>query len=294
MLFIVGLLAMLTLAPRFVDDLGGYFTGGSISAAAPVAPEAELSETPVTPFHLLFPVFNQDGVDALLSDVAPKIEPGDTVIVVTGNNDNELDTAWLRESVKRIHAALPGVKVYAMTSGLDHVRRIRYSGITGIDGIVYDYENNFPNEPEFSYDFETTKANAAEFSNIMQGSGMKSVLLPTGLPLARDWAQKYGWDYATLGSHVDMQIIQTQTYCKSSVSEFDSAISRAVSQYSSRGTGMWMPQVTSDMSSPNGVPPQAAAECLQTAVDAGHNSIMVWWSPYRTSEVLQFLDLVGR
>ena len=263
----------------------------------PTPQQPAATETPVavdTSVTFLFPVFNQDGVEELLASIAPQMRPGDGVIVITGNNDNALDLPWLQESVTRINNALPGVKVYAMTAGLEHVQLLTAAGITGIEGVIYDYEPKFPNAPEFDYDFATTQANVREFAGIVSAAGLKSVLLPTGLPLDKKWAQKHGWDYAALGSEVDMQIIQTQTYCKSSASAFESAIAKAVSQHDSLGKSatQWMPQVTVDPNAPNGVQPAAAAECFELAAAAGHKTAMLWWSPYRTEPALEFLSLV--
>jgi hypothetical protein len=276
-----------------IHGLSGYF-GSSSPENASLRPDRAQASTQVSPsLTFLFPVFNQRGVDELLTRIAPQMKPGDGVIVVTGNNGNALDLAWLQASVTRINEALPGTKVYAMTAGLEHVRQIKEANISGIAGVVYDYEPKFPNEPEFDYNFAKTQANVTEFARILRGSGLQSVLLPTGLPLNKTWAQKHGWDYAAMGAEVDLQIIQTQTYCKSSESEFKGAVEKATSQHSARGMGTahWMPQVTVDPKAPNGVLPAAAAKCFAHAVAAGHGRAMVWWSPYRTDSALEFLSL---
>jgi hypothetical protein len=277
-----------------IHGLSGYF-GISSPEGASLRPErAEASTLVASSPTFLFPVFNQRGVDELLTRIAPQMKAGDGVIVVTGNNDNALDLPWLQASATRINDALPETKVYAMTAGLEHVRQINDGNISGIAGVIYDYEPKFPNEPEFDYSFAKTQANVAEFARILSGSGLQSVLLPTGLPLNKSWAQKHGWDYAALGAEGDLQIIQTQTYCKSSASEFESAIERATAQHSALGMGTahWMPQITVDPKAPNGVSPAAAAECFAHAVAAGHSRAMVWWSPYRTAEALEFLSMV--
>lgn len=243
---------------------------------------------------LVLPVYNQSGLDALIESLGSKMRPSDTVLIVTGNNDRDLKLAWLDSATSQVRAEIPGVTVYAMTAGFENVRLIRDARIDGVSGIVYDYENHFPNAPEFDYDFETTVSNVSQFHSLLENSSLTSVVLPTGLPLAKHWAQKWEWDYAEINSEVDSLVIQTQSYCLSSSDDFREAIAKGDSQHTAMGLDPtdWIPQVTVDPNSTNGVTPAEAVECANHAIETGHETIMVWWSPRFVDEAIEFIDLV--
>lgn len=243
---------------------------------------------------LVLPVYNKPGLDALIGDLGPNVRSSDTVLVVTGNNDRSLDLDWLQYATAEIQTEFPGVTVYAMTAGFENVSRIRDARIDGVSGVVYDYENHFPNAPEFDYDFEATISSISQFHSSLENSNLASVALPTGLPLAKHWAQKWEWDYAKINAEVDSLVIQTQSYCLASSDDFEEAVVKGNAQHAAMGLSptSWIPQVTVDPNSTNGVTPAKAAECAGYATGTGHDTIMVWWSPRFSDEAIAFMELV--
>ncbi len=298
--------AMIFVSDPFPSDNGfgdvptildfGVAPAGNSENSAQIASDDLGTEADVGP-SIMFPVYNRDGLDALLADLRSSVQPGDEIVIVTGNNANPLDLGWLAFAIGQVHAHFPSSPVLAMTAGIANVVAIRDSGaVDGLSGIIYDYENNFANEPEFAFSFETTLGNLDAFHHALEGAGLESVVLVTGPPLMREWAAKWEWDYGLVGQRTDRTIIQSQTYCLTSADEFERAAVKAGTQFADAdiGSTAWTPQVTVDPNSPNGVSPKQAAECNDRSSELGHKNLFLWWSPSFTDETVEFLSLIGR
>lgn len=234
--------------------------------------------------RLNLPVYNRAGVREL-ARLAPFLRPHDTLMLVSGNGGNPLDLGWLEGSVAYLADAYGGTQVLLATAGLEHLGRLAGAGLPA-RGLVYIYEPDFPNVPEFSWEAARTLANLERAAQITRAAGFESAFKPTGRPLFQSELFEYGWDYGAFAAPLDALLVQTQTYCRRG--DFAGAADKLASACRAQLAKTWV-QVTVDPAAPNGVQPGAAAACLEVAQGRGFAGATLWWAPPAVAEVVTTL-----
>ena len=248
---------------------------------------------PERSFGLVIPIYNEAGLTAALGTLKPQLRAHDRFMLVSGNTSGNIDVPWLNRAALELRAVYPVAPIYVATSGLANVAAARKVAPL-IEAIVYIYEPNFPNQPEFSWDFETTLARFEGVGAQVRKSGFRVVGKPTGRPLLQSGLQAYNWDYGRLAGTVDELFIQTQTYCKESPRVFALALDALKKQYGSRAKALrWSPQVTIDPGAPNGTTVAQARSCLEEAKQRGLVSAVLWWSPNFVERAVAFIALLN-
>ncbi len=257
-------------------------------------------------FALVIPIYNDAGLTHARTTLRPHLGSNDSFMVVSGNAEGEVDTLWLNRAAARLEQTYPEARIFAATSGLPNLAAAA-SGLGPIfEALVYVYEPNFPNQPEFSWDFGTTLRRFREAETQAREAGFRTIGKPTGRPILQNNLQRYAWDYGELAATVDELFIQTQTYCRESVAAFSEALDTLSQQYRTQhGTGYgtqdsatrsalpWVPQVTVDPDAPNGTPVARARACIRAAQDRGLLGAMLWWSPNYAAHAVDFLRLMN-
>jgi len=246
-------------------------------------------ETVKRDFALVIPVYNSLGLEHARSTLAPHLSPHDRFMVVSGNTDGEIDLAWTNTAVAVLRESYPEADILVATSGLWNLSRAAQGVSREAEAIVYIYEPNFPNQPEFTWDFDATLELFARANEQVRRAGFRAVGKPTGRPILQSDLQKYSWDYGRLASTVDELFIQTQTYCKDGLRAFSSAIREVSAQVAPRPQG-WFAQVTVDPEAPNGTSVARAQACTRTAEEAGLPGLLLWWSPSYVERAVAFLE----
>lgn len=248
-----------------------------------------LEPTPVRGFSLVIPIYNDAGLTHALTTLEPHLRADDRFMIVSGNTTGQIDTAWVNEAALELRRTYPGAPIYAATSGLDNVTKAAQNVVRTVDALVYVYEPNFPNQPEFSWDFDTTLTRFQGARLRALGGGFRTIGKPTGRPLLQASLQDYAWDYGRLATTVDELFIQTQTYCKESPAVFAGALDAVLEQYGAEATRPWVPQVTIDPGAPNGTSVQQAQACLAEARARGISGATLWWSPPFVGRAASFI-----
>lgn len=247
-----------------------------------------LEPAPVRGFSLVIPVYNDAGLSHALTTLEPHLRADDRFMIVSGNTTGQIDTAWINEAARALRETYPGAAIYAATSGLDNLARAAQHVAPTVDALVYVYEPNFPNQPEFSWDFETTLARFREARAQARRGGFKLIGKPTGRPLLQPSLQYYAWDYGKLATTADELFIQTQTYCKESSRVFAGALDAVLEQYGD-AAAPWVPQLTIAPEAPNGTSVQQAQACLAEARARGISGATLWWSPPFAGRAASFI-----
>ena len=258
--------------------------------ACTVAPQPAPAHLPERGFTVVVPIYREAMLDLALTTLKPYLRDEDRFLIVSGNMSGPVDTAWINRAALELRAAYPYARLYAATSGLGNLERAAQEVGDLVEAVVYIYEPNFPNQPEFSWDFAKTRAHFSEAAERVRAQGFRTVGKPTGRPLLQPSLTDYNWDYGVLATTVDEMLIQTQTYCAESVSAFSEAIREISGQYGARGqTRAWLPQVTIDPVAPNGTSVGQAQACLSAARAQGVEGTVLWWSPAFVERMITFL-----
>ena len=249
-----------------------------------------LASTPNRDFSLVIPVYDEAGLEAVLTLLKPHLSTSDRFMIVSGNTSGAVDTVWVNEAARRLHAAYPSAPLYAATSGLTNVAVAAREVTTLVAAIVYVYEPNFPNQPEFSWDFTATLDRFGEARAHIARGGFQAIGKPTGRPLLQTSLDSYNWNYGALAETVDELFVQTQTYCKESPGEFAAALDTLAKQYGSRAALFpWTPQITIDPGAPNGTTVAQAQACVVKARERGLSGAVLWWSPTFVEQAVAFI-----
>jgi hypothetical protein len=269
----------------------GLVAVGTIVVAPPL--DATSPTTRQMTVNVVIPIYNDRGLHAVRTHLRPHLRRGDTFLLISGNQDDEIDPAWVDQAAEELRTFYPSTTILAGTSGIANVR-VAVAGIEPpVEGLVYIYEPNFANEPEFTWDFATTQRLFDQVANLVRGAGLRVIGKPTGRPLLAPSLSRHQWDYRELGSSVDQLFIQTQAYCEASVAQFEAAIQELVAQFGGGSRDdRWLPQVTVDLNSPHGVSVARAVECAEVAKRLGVDRFLVWWSPAFAGEAAVFLERV--
>jgi len=229
----------------------------------------------VKPVHL--PIYNRAGLEAARETLKPYIRPYDTLMLVSGNGGNPLDVAWLERSVGTLRETFPENQLVLATAGLAHLARLAESRLPA-SALVYIYEPNFANLPEFSWAFAATLENVGRAAQAAHEGGYELICKPTGRPLYQPYLYKHGWRYEGLAERVDALFVQTQTYCHKGPEHFAGAVRKLAGACEARLAKVHV-QVTVDPGARNGAPPPAALACALEALSLGFAGLTVWWSP---------------
>ncbi len=232
---------------------------------------------------LNIPLYNRAGLREL-SALKPFLRPDDTLMLVSGNVDKALDIGWLETSLEHLATEYPQ-NVLLATAGLGHLEQLAAAELPNA-GLVYIYEPGFANVPEFSWDADATLKNLVRAADLVHTHGSKVAFKPTGRPLFQNYLFKHGWDYGTFAEGVDLLLVQTQTYCKGG--NFTGAAEKLGHECAHQLAKTYV-QITLDPAARNGVSPEAAASCVQTAAACGFAGVTAWGSPRFTEPVVAFL-----
>lgn len=244
-------------------------------------------------FSLVIPVYNDAGLAHARSTLRPHLGAADSFMVVSGNSEGAVDTAWLNRAATSLRESYPEARIFAATSGLENLKAAGGLERT-FEAVVYVYEPNFPNQPEFSWDFGTTLKRFRAAQAQVRAAGFRTIGKPTGRPISQSSLQRYAWDYGELATTVDELFIQTQTYCRDSVAAFSGALDTLIAQYGALGDLLrWVPQVTVDPEAPNGTSVARARACVRAAQERGLPGAMLWWSPAYAAQAVDFLQLLN-
>lgn len=267
----------------------------TLSACA-ITPGTPPQGTPLPPrlpergFTLILPVYDDAGLTHTLTTLEPHIRDEDRFMIVSGNAAGAIDTAWINQTALELRAVYPYARLYAATSGLGNFTRATTEVSNLIEAVVYIYEPNFPNQPEFSWDFAQTQAHFTEIATIARQGGLRAIGKPTGRPVIQPSLTEYAWDYGVLAETVDELLIQTQTYCKDGATEFGNALDAIEAQYQANDPTLpWLPQITIAPNHPNGISVSQAQACLEVARARGIEGTVLWWSPPYAERTVEFL-----
>ena len=254
---------------------------------------------------IVLPLYNARGHKVLVEHLAHLLPRDVTFLLVSGNMDKPLDVVWVDRTAGDLKARFPESTLLAATAGLDHVRSLTEHALPPVKGVVYIYEPNFGNEPEFTWTFADTLAHFAEVRRLAHARDLWAFGKPTGRPLYQAYLYKHGWDYAALGAAVDGLFVQTQTYCKKDPTVFGEALGALVGQYragsrlasreASQVAAQYPPfvQVSLDPASRNGARADEVSACVARAAEhatAGALAgLLLWWSPRYPEEVARCL-----
>ena len=273
-------------------------------AAAQVTTEPALAQPTVQPrsaepadssasLSVVLPIYNERGLELVLSSQTEfhlLLQPGDTFMLVSGNTRGEVDIAWVNSAADALRRAYPQVSIVAATSGLSNVAAATLGAEPPVEAVIYVYEPNFPNLPEFTWDFYATLEHLSEASAWARTSELRLGAKPTGRPLLQRNLLRYNWNYGQLSEAFDELFIQTQTYCKEGTRAFERALERVIRQVSLVNPELnWVPQVTVDPKAPNGTTVERAFDCAQVAQVKGLSGVLLWWSPEYPGQALNFL-----
>ena len=277
---------MLVLVVGF-EDLGWCSSGAHTSSG----------QSSPSSLSITFAADSNLEVNFLLTTARFYVESGDSFDLVSGSPENSsLGVRNIDNEAQELHSAYPQDTVYAHTAGIAHYSSMAAGVGSDVSGILYDYEPGF--EPEFTYNFTRTVLSFENATVEAHAHGLLSVGYPIGRVLLDRAYLQYDWNYATLALAVDRLVVQTQTYCVQGASTFATAISAALDEYKAAGlTTVPTFQVTIGNATtqlPNGVTATPAFDCAQDLSTYGLHSLYVWFDEGGESNVIEFLQDLGR
>jgi hypothetical protein len=253
-------------------------------------PQKVPAQEPQTPLNIVIPIYNDPGLRAVRTHLRPYLRRGDTFLLISGNQDDEIDVAWVDAAAEQLRTFYPNTAILAGTSGMANID-LAIAGLQPpVEGLAYIYEPDFSNEPEFSWNLSDTRRLFDEVAAKARSAGFRAIGKPTGRPLLAEALVQYAWDYRLLSTSMDDLFVQTQAYCFESVTQFGSAIEKLLAQFEGSGSDRWLPQVTLDLNSRHGVTVERALACAELAKDMGVHRFLMWWSPAYPGEAAAFLE----
>ena len=107
-------------------------------------------------FGLVIPIYNEAGLTHAVTTLEPHLRADDRFMIVSGNSTGRVDPVFINQAALTLRNTYPHIPIYAATSGLGNVIRAAEQLGPTVTALVYVYEPNFPNQPEFSWDFGVT------------------------------------------------------------------------------------------------------------------------------------------
>lgn len=252
-------------------------------------------------FTVPIPIYGDSALDLVRTTLRPQIRSNDPLILSSGNVSGTIDTTWVNDAAAALHRELPENPIFVLTSGSANISTASTEITAPVSAVLYGYEPNMPNEPEFSWDFASTTKLVQEEASVLRLNGMGAGLYPTGRPVLQKYQTDdgtwvpYDWDYGALRSETDEMLVQTQTYCAHGLSQFSSALSKLSQQMQSHGfAGEWYAQVTIAPNNTNTVSLNQAEQCTTVAGNTDVAGMVVWWSPQHVVDMQSFLSFLGR
>jgi hypothetical protein len=260
---------------------------------------AALAETSVMIYF--YNLSRSDVVQPAVDGLAPLVRGNDVFVLVSGNHSGQPDIRVIARWAENLHQRCPQTAIWVLTSGLTNVKALAAARKTipaYVSGIVYDYEPNWDNEPEFSADFAKTIDNFTQVVKAAHDGSFALAGTPSGRYLLRAQVASLGWDYGTLAqaSGADGMQVQTQGYCKKGLEDFKAALAKLKQQQLGAGLPLdrMYPQITVGPSGGNAIPAPQAVACVREARHFGFTRIALWFSPTRFQGAVDFLKGLGR
>lgn len=229
----------------------------------------------------VIPVAGDDTIRALLSEPG-LVRPDDWLTINSGGVDRPADPARVQRVGESFAEACPQARIYAFTSGLANVTALAQSIARPFEGIFYDYEPNYPNEPEFSFDVNTTSRNLAAATQPCHARGLRLIAYLTGRGLFNPGHQ---WQYGTFRPYADEVVIQTQSSLRNN--RWPEAVGRILQD----GPPLPQVQVTVCPGLPNTVEVPVAQAAWKDAASRGFPGCVVWWVPRGFNELKETLSV---
>jgi hypothetical protein len=229
----------------------------------------------------VLPVTNADTMQALI-DNPRLLRPDDWVTVNSGGVDRIADPAGVQARAERLAEVFPQNRFYAFTSGLANVRKLAEAIRPPLAGILYDYEPNYPNEPEFSFDLRETFKALTDATTVAHSRGLRLVAYLSGQGL---FNPNHQWDYGAFRPYADEIFVQTQSSLRHQ--RWPAAVERLLHDF-----GFQLPhvQVTICPGLPNTVDVDTARAAWSDAERRGFPGCVVWWVPHGLDELKRFFD----
>lgn len=238
--------------------------------------------------ELLFNIFDSAHTEFLLNNHM-YVRPGDIFNIISGNNATTVNPTFVNQQAQQLRTLYPTNPIYAYTAGTvnpNNMQTISQVLNPNISGILYGYEPNMANEPEFTWDFNTTLTNVSTASSIAHAVGKMAGMGATGRPLLETDLQQYNWDYDEFLSNLDFLLVQTQTYAHDGVAIYMSAIGKLDTQTST--DVRWCPQISIGLSNSNGV---LGDDAYTVYANAPTSILSVWANVSDLDELANFLQL---
>lgn len=265
----------------------------SFVVATSVVPASHRTHLHVPNMQLVIPVYNNQGLKVAETDFRPYIRSGDIFLIVSGNFGGPLNLPWVGRTAHVLKRVYPQATMMIGTGGLSNVSMAAETLGAPIEGVTYIYEPNLPYGPEFSWNFDTTLHNFEQAASVIRAHGFIAVAKPTGRPAMQRDLRQYNWDYGRLAQSVDRLFVQTQTYCKGGPRLFSQAFNKIRQQLSMSGNSRhWVPEISVDPASPNGVAAGNAVSCLAGNSVKGLTGVLMWWSPTHADRATAFLKAI--
>lgn len=286
-------------------DLLDWFYPGSDSAVALSTNDTVhmnwLTTSQTTSFAVAVPIYGSETLDLVRTTLRPQIRPNDALVLCSGNGSGTIDTTWVNGAAAALHREFPQNPIYVLTTGSANLS-LAASDITApVNAVLYGYEPNLQNEPEFSWSTSTTLSLIQQAVSNLHQNGLGAAIYPTGRPVLQKYQASdgtwvpYDWDYGQLRSETDEVLVQTQTYCAKGLSRFSKAVDKIDQQMQSHGlAGKWYGQVTIAPGNTNTVTLAQAEACTAKAASSSVAGLVVWWSPQHAGDFESYLSYLGR
>ncbi len=213
------------------------------------------------------------------------LRAGDYLFITTPLDQDSNFTQILEDAAEAKNKVVSGVKVFtfAWYSKIDEIKLHSAFLPSGVDGIIYDYENGTEYSPEYTTDYNKVSSLFATASEIAHKNGLKLMLAPVFGDTINKVEIEHSWNWTEISDHADFLVIQFQHYFKD-----DNANSLKTR----------MGKIVDDINSNSGTPTfvelsltaigGTADEDLQAMQDLEHvgvNKFLIFFEPWKTGDL---------
>jgi hypothetical protein len=230
---------------------------------------------------VIVPVTGEPTVQALIA-MKDRLGAGDWITVNSGGIDKVAEPDKVQARAERLAAAFPQCTIHAFTSGMANLQSLSSSLHAPVKGIFYDYEPNYPNLPEFSFDTGVTLQNLSKAAAVARGRGLQLISYLTGRGLFNPGHQ---WNYSAFQGAADGLVIQTQSALKNG--KWPPALDLISQQFPGPKPPV---QITVAPGLPNTVDLPTAYAAFDELVRRGFSMVEIWWVPPGAAELQAMLD----